>query len=161
MIRAMKQQDSPRVLEIYRMGMETGNATFETRVPQWDLWDSVHLPHSRFVFEENGMVFGWAALSAVSVREVYIGVAELSIYVDTQRRGQGIGSRLMEEMIRSSEENGIWTLFSALFPENEATLRLHLKYGFRVIGKRERIAMLHGIWRDTLILERRSKVVGI
>ena len=156
MIRTMLQTDSERVLDIYRMGLETRNATFETIVPSWQEWDSKHLSHSRFVFEEDDIVTGWAALTPFSTREVYKGVAELSIYVATGFRGRKIGSELMEQVISSSEQNGIWTLVSSVFPENEATLKLHEKFGFRVIGRRVRIARLDGKWRDTILLERRS-----
>jgi phosphinothricin acetyltransferase len=159
MVREMQQADSQNVLEIYRMGLETRNATFETQVPSWQEWDTKHLPHSRFVFEENGKVTGWAALTPFSAREVYAGVAEVSIYVASGLRGKKIGSNLMEQVIISSELNGIWTLVSSVFPENEATLRLHAKFGFRIIGKRERIARLDGKWRDTILLERRSSVI--
>jgi Sortase and related acyltransferases len=159
MVREMQQADSQNVLEIYRMGLETRNATFETQVPSWQEWDTKHLPHSRFVFEENGKVTGWAALTPFSAREVYAGVAEVSIYVASGFRGKKIGSSLMEQVIISSELNGIWTLVSSVFPENEATLRLHAKFGFRIIGKRERIARLDGKWRDTILLERRSSVI--
>jgi phosphinothricin acetyltransferase len=138
------------------MGLETRNATFETRVPSWLEWDSKHLPHSRFISEENGVVTGWVALTPFSAREVYSGVAEVSIYVAVGFRGKNIGTDLMEKVIISSEENGIWTLVSSIFPENEATLKLHTKFGYRVIGKRERIAKLNGKWRDTILLERRS-----
>ena len=156
MIRTMWQRDSERVLDIYRMGLETRNATFETIVPSWQEWDSKHLSHSRFVFEEDDIVTGWAALTPFSTREVYKGVAELIIYVATGFRGRKIGSELMEQVISSSEQNGIWTLVSSVFPENEATLKLHEKFGFRVIGRRVRIARLDGKWRDTILLERRS-----
>jgi phosphinothricin acetyltransferase len=156
MVREMQQGDSQSVLEIYRMGLVTRNATFETTIPSWHDWDSKHLPHSRFVSEENGIVAGWAALTPFSVREVYRGVAEVSIYVAGGFRGKKIGSGLMEQLIISSELNGIWTLVSSVFPENEATLRLHAKFGFRIIGRRERIAKLDGKWRDTILLERRS-----
>jgi L-amino acid N-acyltransferase YncA len=156
MIRKMHPDDSLRVLEIYRMGLETRNATFETTVPSWQEWDSKHLPHTRFVFEEKGIVAGWAALAPFSTREVYRGVAELSIYIAAGYRGKKIGSFLMEQVIISSEANGIWTLFSSVFPENEATIKLHQKFGFREIGKRERIAKLDDQWRDTIIFERRS-----
>jgi len=156
MIRAMKDSDGESVLEIYRMGLETRNATFETKVPKWQEWDSKHLTHSRFVSEENGIVIGWAALTPFSTREVYRGVAEVSIYIASSFRGRKIGSELMEKTITSSEQNGIWTLVSSVFPENEATLRLHSKFGFRIIGKRERIAQIDGKWRDTILLERRS-----
>jgi L-amino acid N-acyltransferase YncA len=156
MVREMLQSNSSRVLEIYRMGLDTRNSTFETNVPSWTEWNFIHLPHSRYVFEENGIVLGWIALSPFSARQVYQGVAEVSVYVDTYHHRKKIGSYLMEEMIISSERNGIWTLFSSVFPENEATLKLHQKYGFRIIGTRERIAMLDGKWRDTILLERRS-----
>jgi Sortase and related acyltransferases len=156
MIREMQQADSFRVLEIYRMGLETRNATFETMVPSWKEWDSKHLSHSRLVFEENDNVEGWAALTHFSAREVYQGIAEVSIYVADGARGKKIGSTLMDKIIISSELNGIWTLVSSVFPENEATLKLHAKFGFRIIGKRERIARLDGKWRDTILLERRS-----
>jgi L-amino acid N-acyltransferase YncA len=156
MIREMLPVDSKSVLEIYAMGLETGNATFETIVPSWQEWDLKHLSHSRFVYESDGKVVGWAALTPFSSRIVYCGVAELSIYVASEFRGKKIGSALMERIIYSSEVNGIWTLFSSVFPENEATLSLHKKFGFRIIGKREKIAKLDGNWRDTILLERRS-----
>jgi phosphinothricin acetyltransferase len=152
----MSQTDSARVLEIYKMGLETRNATFETIVPSWQEWDLKHLPHSRFVSEEKGFVTGWVALTPFSGREVYRGVAEVSIYMADGFRGKNIGTDLMEKVIISSEENGIWTLVSSVFPENEATLKLHAKFGFRVIGKREKIAKLEGRWRDTILLERRT-----
>ena len=157
MIREMLQSDCDCVLGIYRMGLETRNATFETKVPTWQEWDSKHLQHSRIVSEENGIISGWAALSPFSTREVYRGVAEVSIYIANSFRGRKIGSELMEKIIISSEQNGIWTLVSSVFPENEATIRLHSKFGFRVIGKRERIAQLEGKWRDTILMERRSR----
>lgn len=159
MVRNMLNSDSQKVLEIYRMGLETRNATFETVVPSWQEWDAKHLRHSRFVFEEDSKIAGWAALSPFSPREVYKGVAEVSIYVATGLRGKKIGSALMEKIIASSELNGIWTLVSSVFPENEATLKLHAKFGFREIGRRERIAKLDGIWRDTILLERRNTII--
>ena len=161
MIREMISEDSSSVLEIYKMGIDTHNATFETDVPSWVDWDSNHLKHSRFVYTENEKVLGWVALSPVSSRSAYRGVAEVSIYIDTQTPGKGIGSLLMDKVIASSEEHGIWTLFSSVFPENKATLRLHEKFDFRIVGTRERIAQINGIWRDTIQLERRSSKVGI
>jgi phosphinothricin acetyltransferase len=161
MIREMTQQDGSRVLEIYRMGIDTGNATFETEIPLWTDWDLKHLKHSRFVFVEKQEISGWIALSLVSPRKVYQGVAEVSVYVDPLSHGKKIGSRLMERVIVSSEEHGIWTLYSSIFPENQTSLRLHEKTGFRIIGTREKIAHLDGQWRDTVLLERRSKVVGV
>jgi len=157
MIREMTGKDSARVLEIYKMGLDTRNATFETEVPAWADWDIRHLQHSRFVYTENEKVLGWAALSAVSARTVYKGVAEVSIYIDTDFIAKGIGSKLMDKVIQSSEENGIWTLNSSVFPENIATLKLHEKFGFRIVGVREKIARLDGKWRNTVLLERRSK----
>lgn len=157
MIREMTNQDGNSVLEIYKQGIDTRNATFETEVPLWVDWDNKHLTHSRFVYTENGKVLGWAALSAVSARPSYKGVAEISIYIATDFQGKGIGSQLMEAIIQSSEENGIWTLYSSIFPENTATLKLHEKFGFRIIGVREKIARLDGKWRNTILLERRSK----
>ncbi len=161
MIRAMTEHDHSKVLEIYKMGLNTRNATFETEVPDWTDWDKKHLPQARFVFVDNGIVVGWAALSPVSTRKVYEGVAEVSVYTDTNFLGKGIGSQLMEALIISSEEHGIWSLFSSIFPENQRTIKLHEKFGFRVIGKREKIAKLDDKWRDTLLLERRSKRIGI
>ena len=155
----MHPGDSQRVLEIYKMGLETRNSTFETMAPSWQEWDSKHLSHSRFVSEQEGIITGWAALTPFSARDVYKGVAELSIYVAADFRGRGIGSALMEEIVISSEANGIWTLVSSVFPENESTLRLHKKFGFREIGRREKIAQLDGIWRDTILFERRSNKI--
>ena len=157
MIREMTSTDHTRVLEIYQLGIDTRNATFETEVPLWTDWDSKHLAHSRFVYIENEKVVGWAALSAVSARPAYKGVAEISIYIDTDYRAKGIGSQLMEMAIHSSEEHGIWTLNSSVFPENAATLKLHEKFGFRIIGIKEKIARLDHKWRNTILLERRSK----
>ena len=157
----MTKQDSLRVLEIYKMGLETRMATFETIVPSWTVWDLKHLSHSRLVYIDNDKILGWSALSPVSTRLTYNGVAEISIYVDTDNLGKGIGSMLMEKMIESSEQNNVWTLFSSVFPENTSTLKLHEKFGFRIIGRRDRIAQLDGIWRDTILLELRSKKVGL
>ena len=161
MIREMNHADAFRVLEIYKLGLDTRNATFETEVPPWEEWDSRHHKHSRFVYEENGKVLGWVVLSAVSSRKAYAGVAEVSVYVDTAHSGKGIGSKLMRKVIESSEEHGIWTLYSSIFPENLATLRLHRKFDFRTIGTREKIARLDSQWRDTILLERRSSRIGI
>ena len=161
MIREMIPNDSTRVLEIYKMGLDTMNATFETNVPSWIDWDSKHLNHSRFVYLESDKILGWIALSPVSTRKVYEGVVEVSVYIDTNILGKGIGSKLMEKVIISSEMHGIWTLYSSVFPENVATLKLHDRFGFRVIGTREKIAKLDNKWRDTVLLERRSKKTGI
>jgi len=161
MIRAMRDSDGPEVLAIYQMGMDARNATFETSAPDWAAWDQRHRPDSRFVWEEDGRAVGWVALSPISTRQAYRGVAEISIYIHPAYQGKGIGSQLMAAVIESSEVNGIWTLTAGIFPENTASLRLHLKFGFREVGYRERIARLDGHWRDTLLLERRSKVAGV
>lgn len=157
----MTSIDCTRILEIYKMGLATKNATFETKVPSWADWDKKHHKHSRFVYTNNNTILGWAALTPVSSRKVYEGVTEVSIYVDTSYLGKGIGSKLMNVLVKSSEEFGIWTLYSSIFPENTATIKLHKKNGFRVIGTREKIAQLDNKWRDTIILERRSKKIGI
>lgn len=161
MIRPMDISDAPAVLDIYKKGLETRNATFETEVPDWEKWDLSHHNFCRFVYEENGKVVGWGALAPVSNRNCYKGVAQISIYVDTDTLGRGIGGKLMRAVVESSERNGIWTLYASIFAENAASHKMHLRCGFREMGTRERIAQLDGIWRDTLILERRSKKVGI
>lgn len=160
-IRIMEDSDSVLVLEIYKMGIETKNATFEVNVPSWEDWKVNHLDHSRFVAEIEGVVAGWVALSLVSRRDAYKGVAEISIYIHRAARGMGLGSLLMKKVIESSEENGIWTLYAVVFPENKASVLLHRKHGFRIIGTREKISRIDGIWRDTVLLERRSKKTGI
>jgi L-amino acid N-acyltransferase YncA len=151
----------PAVQAIYAAGIATRNATFETATPGWDSWDATHLPICRYVLLLDGTVVGWAALSPVSRREVYQGVAELSVYVAETHRGRGIGAQLMNALITGSEQAGIWTLQSTVFPGNETTLRLHERFGFREVGRREKIACLDGEWRDTLLLERRSRIVGV
>lgn len=159
-VREMLSSDGPRVLAIYQEGLDTGLASFETTAPPWEKWDSSHLASCRFVAESGGTVVGWAALSSVSDRCVYAGVAELSIYVAASARGRGVGSALMSRLIEASEAEGYWTLNSGVFPENEATVALHQKFGFRTVGRRDRIGQRHGVWRDTLLLERRSQTVG-
>ncbi|EJL75805.1 GNAT family N-acetyltransferase [Chryseobacterium populi] len=149
------------IAEIYKQGLETGHATFETSVPVWESWDKSKLKHSRFAAAIDNTVVGWAALSAVSDRCVYGGVAEVSIYISNDYKGKGIGKALMLKLIEESEANGIWTLQSGMFPENEATVALHKSSGFRIIGYREKIGKLGNIWRDTIMMERRSKTVGI
>jgi L-amino acid N-acyltransferase YncA len=151
----------PEIAEIYRQGLETGNATFETTLPTWEDWDKAKLKHSRLAAVINDTVVGWAALSSVSDRCVYGGVAEVSIYISNDHQGKGIGKALMLKLIEDSERNGIWTLQSGMFPENEATVALHKSAGFRIIGQREKIGKLGNIWRDTILMERRSKTIGI
>ena len=149
------------VKAIYESGIATGNATFELSAPSsWDFWDKTHVQHSRFVALADDNVVGWAALSPTSARECYKGVCEVSVYIEDKRRGKGIGSLLMNSLIESSEANGIWSLYVSMFPENRSSVALHKKFGFREIGCREKIAQLNGTWRDTLLLERRSKIVG-
>lgn len=152
--------DWPAVRRIYEEGIATGNATFETQSPEWEDWDRAHRPAPRLVAREDGRVVGWAALSPVSARRVYAGVAEVSVYVGESVRGRGAGRALLEELIARSERLGVWTLQAGIFPENPASLALHERCGFRVVGRRERIGRLHGRWRDVLLLERRSPAVG-
>lgn len=161
MIELMDDSDWDDVLEIYSQGLRTGNATFETTAPVWDSWNAGHLKHSRLVARSGNDIMGWAALSPVSGRCVYGGVAEVSVYVAESGRGQRLGTALLQALIKSSEENNIWTLQAGIFPENTASIRLHLQNGFREVGRRERIGKLNDIWRDTVLLERRSDVVGI
>jgi phosphinothricin acetyltransferase len=151
----------PAVRTIYEEGIATGDATFETSAPAWEVWDASHLPFARVVAQENGEVLGWGALSRVSDRCAYSGVAEVSVYVTASARARGVGSVLLAALIEESEANGIWTLTAGIFPENVASIRLHEKAGFRVLGVRERVGKLKGRWRDALLLERRSRVVGI
>ena len=160
----MQSVDYPSVSRIFIQGIETGNATYDTSAAVWEDWDAKHLMHSRWVVKSanEGSVLGWAALSPVSSRVVFSGVAELSIYVDTDYLGKGMGNALMEAVVASSEENGIWMLQSGIFPENQASIGMHEKFGFRLVGRRERIGkMANGIWRDIVLLERRSLIVGL
>lgn len=150
----------PDIAAIYKQGIDTGMATFETSVPSWESWSENKLQHSRFIALENNRALGWAALSKVSSRCVYEGVAEVSIYISENHRGKGVGKILMEHLIEDSETHGIWTLQSGMFPENEATVALHKVFGFRIIGYREKIGKLGDVWKDSLIMERRSKIVG-
>lgn len=157
----MTQDDWPAVADIYRQGIESGDATFETAVPSREAWDALHLAAGRLVAREGDRVLGWAALSPVSDRCAYGGVAEVSVYVDAAARGRGLGRRLLEALVEASEEAGIWTLQAGIFPENEASLAIHRRCGFRVVGRRERLGRLAGIWRDVILLERRSGSVGV
>lgn len=156
----MKPADWEEVREIYLKGLATGLASFETESPTWESWDEGKLPHSRLVARDGNRVIAWAALSPVSKRPCYRGVAETSIYVADVRRGRGIGKSLLRRLIEESEAHGIWTLYGATFAENTASIEMQLKCGFRVVGRRERIAQRDGIWHDTVITERRSKIVG-
>ena len=159
-VRDLRPSDWPEVARIYQEGIETGNATFETEVPSWQEWDAAHLGEHRLVAERNGAVAGWIALVPVSPRECYAGVAEVSAYVGEEARGEGVGSALLTAVIDSSERAGIWTLQTGVFPENDVSLRLLQRLGFRVVGTRERIGRLHGVWRDVVLVERRSEVIS-
>jgi len=152
--------DWPAVRAIFHEGIDTGNATFEEQAPDWEEWDSSHLRDGRLVAVLEGQVVAWASLTSVSGRCVYAGVAEVSIYIVAAMRGKGIGGVLMESLIKESEEKGYWTLQAGIFPENEASMALHQKYGFRIVGVRERLGKMDERWRDVMLLERRSAVVG-
>lgn len=152
--------DWPAVERIYLDGIATGNATFETESPGWEKWNASHHLHSRLIARDGATIGGWAALSPVSARRVYAGVAEVSVYVAASAQGIGTGRLLLAELIRQSEQNGIWTLQAGIFPENVASLALHKSLGFREVGKRENVGQLGGKWRDTILLERRSEIVG-
>jgi len=158
-VRDLRPGDWPGVARIYEQGIATGNATFETEVPSWEDWDRAHLAGHRFVAEEDGHVAAWIALTPVSGRPCYAGVAEISVYVDEGLRGRGVGSELLATLIESAEHDGIWTLQTSVFPENGTSLALLGRFGFRVVGMRERIGRLHGVWRNTVLVERRSEVV--
>jgi L-amino acid N-acyltransferase YncA len=169
-IEEMLPEHWAEVAQIYAEGMATGNATFQTEVPNWTTWDGDHLPYGRLiarktgkkdVYTEGSSILGWAALTAVSGRCVYAGVAELSVYVAASARGQGVGKLLMNNLIKDAEINGLWTLQAGIFPENLGSVQLHLKSGFRQIGYREKVGKMDGIWRNTLLFERRSLVVGV
>lgn len=160
-IEAMKPEDWPMARAIYLEGIATGNATFETDAPEWEAWNEKHRPDCRLVARKDDRVIGWVALSPVSSRQVYAGVAEHSIYVAQAARGQGVGKALLQALIEESERAGIWTLQTAIFPENTASIALHKACGFREVGYRERIGQMNGVWRSTVMLERRSRVVGI
>ena len=160
-IRDMRSEDWPSVRRIYLEGIASGNATFETEAPSWERWDTNHHRFARLIIEVNNDVAGWAALSAVSARHVYRGVAEVSVYVSSDAQGNGFGKILLAELIKRSEKNDIWTLQASIFPENTASIELHRKFGFREVGRRERIAKLHNVWRDTVLFERRSVRVGL
>jgi phosphinothricin acetyltransferase len=160
-ISEMTADDFPAVQAIYAAGIETGQATFETEVPDWERWDTAHLSAARLVARDGAEIVGWAALSPVSGRIVYSGVAEVSVYVARNRSGLGIGTTLMGALVEASEAAGIWTLQSSVFRENGATMALHHRHGFRQVGFRERIARHRDVWRNTVILERRSEKVGV
>lgn len=156
---AMTGDHATAVLAIYAAGIATGNATFETAVPGWAAFDRGRLPEHRFVAVHSGAVTGWVACSRVSARAAYAGVVEHSLYVDPAMAGRGIGRRLLETLITSTEAAGIWTVQSGVFPENAASLALHDRCGFRRIGVREKVGRRDGVWRDVVLLERRSPLI--
>ena len=160
-ITAMKPEDWEMVRLIYEEGIATGHATFETDLPEWDAWDGSHMKACRLVARAEGEVVGWAALSPVSSRCVYSGVAEVSVYVRAAFRRQGVGKALMRELIAASERAGLWTLQGGVFPENAGSVALQKAFGFREIGRQERLGQLKGVWRDVVLMERRSRNVGI
>jgi L-amino acid N-acyltransferase YncA len=159
-ITPMLAEDWLAVEEIYWQGIATGDATFETETPSWEKWNANHHPHSRLVARDGQRVVAWAALSPISARRVYAGVAEVSIYVADAARGKGIGKTLLAALIEHSERNGIWTLRAGIFPENIASIALHKSCGFREVGQRERVGKLGTGWRNVLLLERRSQKAG-
>jgi L-amino acid N-acyltransferase YncA len=159
-LRELRQEDWPAVREIFEQGIAGRNATFETEAPSWEAWDRSQLDGHRWVAVEHGRVVGWVAAHPVSSRPCYAGVVEHSVYVDSGAQGKGIGRALLERLFESTEQAGIWTIQTGVFPENEASLALHRKTGFRVVGTQERLGKLDGVWRDVVVLERRSKEIS-
>jgi L-amino acid N-acyltransferase YncA len=160
-IRALVEADWPAVRAIYLEGIATGHATFETEAPAWEAWDTTHFPAIRLAAILDDAVIGWAAVSRVSNRKVYAGIGEVSVYVVSEARGLGVGGALLEKLVSDAEAENIWTLQASIFPENTASLALHKSCGFREVGRRERIGKMRGVWRDTILLERRSDIAGI
>jgi phosphinothricin acetyltransferase len=160
-IDCLTADDWPQVRVIYQQGIDTAQATFETEAPEWEQWDAAHLRPCRLAARSDGRLIGWAALSPVSRRRCYAGVAEVSVYIGSDARGQGVGRALLQALVAESEGHGFWTLQGATFAENAASLRLQASCGFRIVGRRERIGQLNGVWRSTVLTERRSAVVGV
>ena len=159
-VRPMESADWVAVREIYAAGIATGNATFETEAPEWESWDSSHIPNLRFVATEGNKVVAWAAASPVSDRCCYSGVVENSVYVAPGHQGKGVGNQVLAALVEAAERAGIWTIQTGIFPENTASVALHERCGFRIVGRRERLGQLHGVWRDVLLLERRCRDVA-
>lgn len=159
-IEPMQPEHWPYVKQIYEEGITTGNATFEQHAPTYEAWNDAHLKHSRLVAMLDNEIAGWAALTAVSGRCVYAGVAEVSVYVGEEFRGKRIGHLLLQRLVEDSDKNNLWTLQAGIFPENIASIKMHENNGFRMVGSRERIGQMNGVWRDTILMERRSKIVG-
>jgi L-amino acid N-acyltransferase YncA len=165
-IRVMHAADAPAVLRIYQEGIDTGHATFQAHAPSWEEWDRAHTPDARLVAERDGAIAGWVGLSKISSREVYAGVAEHSVYIANDARGFGVGRLLLRAMVESSEAAGYWMLQSGVFPENKASIAAHESAGFRAVGIRKRVGLMSygpmkGVWRDVVMVERRSQVVGV
>ena len=157
----IEEKHYPEIRKIYLDGIATGYATFQKEAPSWIDWDKSHLKDCRILLTDDKEVLGWAALTPVSSRCIYAGVAEVSVYVDTSQRGKGLGKRLLQELIKHSEAKGLWTLQSGIFTENKLSIKIHEACGFRVIGYREKKGIMNGVWLDNIIMERRSKTVGI
>jgi phosphinothricin acetyltransferase len=160
-IRKITEDDYPAIRRIFEEGILTGNATFQRSSPEWDDWDASKLPYCRLAAIVDGEIAGWAALTPTSKREVYKGVNEESIYISQKYTGKGIGKYLMNALIEESEKHGVWTLTASIFPENTVSIKLHLSCGFREIGRMEKAGCMNGIWRDTVLFERRSRKVGV
>jgi len=160
-IRPFVKSDFPSVKDIYQQGIDSGEATFQEQAKDYDVWNESLLPSCRLVAESNRQIIGWAALSSASNRCVYSGIAEVSVYVSSNSQGLGVGNSLLKALIKASEEEGIWTLQAGIFPENKASIHIHSKNGFKVLGIREKLGQMNGIWRDIVFMERRSKVVGL
>jgi L-amino acid N-acyltransferase YncA len=160
-LRPLLPDDWESVREIFLEGIASGHATFETEAPEWSKWNRAHVPTCRIVAEVNESIVGWAALSRVSARTVYRGVGEVSVYVAERARGMGVGEELLRKLIEESEYSEFWTLQASVFPENAASIAVHERCGFRIVGRRNRIGCLNGLWRDSLLLERRSSFIGV
>lgn len=161
-VRALLETDYPAVKEIYMHGIASGHATFETEAPGWEVWDKNHLKTCRLVaLDDKDRVLGWAALTPVSGRCVYAGVAEVSVYVHRDFQGKGVGKKLLQNIVQESEKLNLWTLKAGIFPENKASIKIHEQCGFRQVGYHERIGKMKNVWRDTVLMERRSKVIGV
>lgn len=158
---AIQPTDWQTVKTIYEEGIDTGNATFQHSAPDWKEWNTSHLQTCRIIAKEDNIILGWAALTPVSGRCVYAGVAEVSVYIGAKARGHGLGKQLLEKLVDESEMNNIWTLQAGIFPENIASIKIHEACGFRILGRREKIGKMNGTWRDTVLMERRSKKIGI
>lgn len=156
----MQASDWQQVKKIFEEGIQTGDATFQTSVSEWTDWNKSHLEHSRIIAKEDGHLVGWAALTPVSSRCIYAGVAEVSVYISAGARGKGIGKQLLQTLVEESEANNLWTLQAGIFPENIPSIRIHEYCGFKLVGVRQKIGKMNGVWRDTLLLERRSSKVG-